>query len=305
MQPKQLKKIKFSLVFNRDKSLNQDGTALVQLRAYQGGKNRYFSTGIYINPEHWDQRNRRVKETHRRKLEYNQHLQDFLHHFEAYEFTAIQKYGRCPLRLLDHANVAPEETLSASFTKFCWQELERPDITPSTRRTHRCTLNLLAEFRKEVFFDEIDTVLVNRFDRFMHRRAMRVNNIHKHHRIIKAYLNRAIMFGHLPGDANPYRQFKPRHEEPERVFLLPVELAQLEAAEIPSRPASGPWTTRRRPSTRSSCRRCWRRTMPSRCSGRSSTPSTYASTRPRSPSGRGSRRRSGRGAGPRSPRRCS
>ncbi|MCB0568003.1 MAG: site-specific integrase [Phaeodactylibacter sp.] len=234
MQPKQLKKIKFSLVFNRDKSLNQDGTALVQLRAYQGGKNRYFSTGIYINPEHWDQRNRRVKETHRRKLEYNQHLQDFLHHFEAYEFTAIQKYGRCPLRLLDHANVAPEETLSASFTKFCWQELERPDITPSTRRTHRCTLNLLAEFRKEVFFDEIDTVLVNRFDRFMHRREMRVNNIHKHHRIIKAYLNRAIMFGHLPGDANPYRQFKPRHEEPERVFLLPVELAQLEAAEIPS-----------------------------------------------------------------------
>ncbi|MCB0583672.1 MAG: site-specific integrase [Phaeodactylibacter sp.] len=232
MQLQPLRKIKFTLVFNRENRLNLDGTALVTLRAYQGGKNRYFSTGVYLKPEHWDERSLRVKD-HPLKAQYNRHLQDFLHHFEAYEFTAIQKYGRCPLRLLDHAT-APEDPAPASFTKFCWEELKRPDITPATRRAHRCTLNLLGEFRKEVFFDEIDVHLVTRFDRFMHRREMRLNKIHKHHRFLKAYINRAILFGHLPGDGNPYRQFKPRQEEPERVFLLPAELARLEALEIPS-----------------------------------------------------------------------
>ena len=41
-------KIVYSLVYNRKKSLNHKGTALVQVEAYLNKKKKYFSTQIYL-----------------------------------------------------------------------------------------------------------------------------------------------------------------------------------------------------------------------------------------------------------------
>ncbi|HRF41865.1 MAG TPA: Arm DNA-binding domain-containing protein, partial [Saprospiraceae bacterium] len=58
------KKISFAFVFNRKNVLDDKGRALVQIKAYQEGKNRYFSTEVYLEPKHWDERNKRVKPAH-------------------------------------------------------------------------------------------------------------------------------------------------------------------------------------------------------------------------------------------------
>ena len=57
-----MKKISYSLVFNRKKKLNKKGMALVQVEAYLNRRKMYFSTRVYLKPEQWDVKyNRQIK----------------------------------------------------------------------------------------------------------------------------------------------------------------------------------------------------------------------------------------------------
>ena len=51
-----MKKIRYRLVYNRKKLLNNQGTALIQVEASLGKHKIYFGTRIYIRPEEWDRR---------------------------------------------------------------------------------------------------------------------------------------------------------------------------------------------------------------------------------------------------------
>ena len=53
-----MEKIIYNLVFNRKKSLNKKGMALVQIEAYLNRKKKYFSTKVYLKPEQWDAKRR-------------------------------------------------------------------------------------------------------------------------------------------------------------------------------------------------------------------------------------------------------
>lgn len=46
-----MRKISYRFVYNRKKSLNDRGTALVQVEAYLNKKKVYFSTHVYLRPE--------------------------------------------------------------------------------------------------------------------------------------------------------------------------------------------------------------------------------------------------------------
>ena len=49
-----MSKIIYNLVYNRKRSLNKKGMALVQVEAYLDRKKKYFSTKVYLKPEQWD-----------------------------------------------------------------------------------------------------------------------------------------------------------------------------------------------------------------------------------------------------------
>ena len=46
-----MSKIIYNLVYNRKRSLNKKGMALVQVEAYLDRKKKYFSTKVYLKPE--------------------------------------------------------------------------------------------------------------------------------------------------------------------------------------------------------------------------------------------------------------
>lgn len=56
-----MNKIIYSLVYNRKKSLNKKGMALVQVEAYLNRKKKYFSTKVYLRPDQWDAKKLLVK----------------------------------------------------------------------------------------------------------------------------------------------------------------------------------------------------------------------------------------------------
>lgn len=49
-----MKKIKYRIVYNRKKQLDNQGKALVQIEAYLSGRKSYFSTHIYLKPDQWN-----------------------------------------------------------------------------------------------------------------------------------------------------------------------------------------------------------------------------------------------------------
>ena len=52
--------IKYRLHHNRKKKLKQDGTAVVQIEIYKGNKRKYVSTDVYIAPEFWEEKAKKV-----------------------------------------------------------------------------------------------------------------------------------------------------------------------------------------------------------------------------------------------------
>lgn len=226
------KRVKFSVVYNRTngKRLNADGKALIQIRCYQDGHCKFISTGILVAPKYWDKKNTKVKNSEPHFNVYNQKIRDILEQLEEFEIRMVQRFG---FSCLAHLKSFEENKGGSSFTQFCAEELERPEIKGTTRRGQRYSLKVMASFQKEISFGEIDLDFVTRFDRFMIRRGLGTNTIHKHHRCLKRYVNMAIRGGFIDANKNPYVQFKPKLEEPNRAFLTAEELAKIENVEIP------------------------------------------------------------------------
>ena len=53
-------KIKYRLVFNRKKQLNDEGKALIQIELYKCKRKIYVSTHIYITEDQWDKKRRSI-----------------------------------------------------------------------------------------------------------------------------------------------------------------------------------------------------------------------------------------------------
>lgn len=221
------KKISFAFVFNRKNMLDDKGRALVQIKAYQNGKNRYFSTEVYLEPKHWDERNKRVKPAHPQAHELNKRLQHQRDELEEYEIKMMAKNGRFSIDQLKAAKEQPGQ-IEVDFTAFWEKEIEAHSMKENSKRAVRQTLNKVKEMQKQVFFDDLTFAFVQDFDRRLRKQALSLNTINKHHKRLKTFISLAVKYGHLKPEHNPYGRFKFKGEEPERPCLNEEELERLE-----------------------------------------------------------------------------
>ncbi len=221
-----LKKIKYSVVFNRKNELRADGKGLIQIRAYQNRKNCYFSTDIAVFPRYWDERNKCVKSSHKASRAYNKKIRDLLGILEDYEYKLIQRQGYCNVSELRGYNSAEPERLT--FTDFYRQEMALSTIKADSLKNQRTTFNKMCAFRPVVHFHDLTYLFVTDFDRFLKKEDLGLNTIAKHHRNLKKYIHLAEKKAFFLSAKNPYKLFKPAQEEPERVYLTDLELTTLE-----------------------------------------------------------------------------
>lgn len=215
----------FALVFNRKGSLNRDGRALVQIRAYQAGRARYFSTGIYLEPRHWARRVAKVVDCPNAP-ELNAELRRQLHELENYTLRIQQRHGSCALEQLDSFFQA--ETFQ-TFNQFARAELEQAAISPNTRKTRKNTLHLLDSFCPAVAFHSLNYDFVCRLDAFLRARGLGVNTIAKHHQILRTAAMVAIKKELL--ETNPYAHFRIKQQPTARVAITQAELERIEQLE--------------------------------------------------------------------------
>ena len=112
-----MKKISYSLVFNRKKKLNKKGMALVQVEAYLNRRKMYFSTRVYLKPDQWDVKRRMVK-NHPNSDALNRMLYDFIADIEQKELGLWQQRRSISLDSLKDSIEKPENNGNSFLTFF-------------------------------------------------------------------------------------------------------------------------------------------------------------------------------------------
>lgn len=228
LSQKKRQKISYTLVYNRQSKMNRLGKALIQIRTYQNPKCRYFSTNIYIKPQYWDNKKGQIKPNQPNEFIYTEQINNIIKEMKSYENKIINRYGTFPLERL-HEYQEPEGEFK-NFTDFYLFELDRPDITNSTKKSQKARLTNLNEFRKgKIYFEDLTYTFILKFDRFLRTKYNELNStIPNVHKTVKAYINKAIEQDLIKTDKNPYKKFKIKSNDPEKVFLTEGELKKIE-----------------------------------------------------------------------------
>lgn len=218
----------FKLVFNRKKKTRADGKALVQLYTYRDKTTKFFSTGIYVKPEHWkDKKPYFVHNDAPNSYIINKLLSNMLSSLEKKEFEQIA-LGENITDEQIIAIIRGKETNDNSFIDFMIKTIEeRNDITYSTKKQALSVVNKLKDNNiinfSDLTVENLETLQNNLL------KTLKPTRAHKIHSITKAYINIAIRRNLMKYDDNPYLKLTiQRGKSEERKYLTPEELKKIE-----------------------------------------------------------------------------
>ncbi len=221
----------FNVVYNRKKRLLSDGSALVQIEAYLNFKKKYFSTGIYLTPDQWDGKHRKVK-NHPNAIKINRQIADFVAKLQSVELD--RRNAGKPFTL-DILGEFLKGRFTNSFTDFMRNEIEADRTTaPATRTGQLTTLKTLKRFRKDIIFEELTFELLSDFERFLYNEGLHTNTVNKYFRHIRKFVNLAINKDLFDLNRYPFRKFHAKTETTTREYLTPEELTAIETLTIPT-----------------------------------------------------------------------
>ena len=230
-----MNKIIYSLVYNRKKSLNKRGMALVQVEAYLNRKKKYFSTKVYLRPDQWDAKKLLVK-NHPNADALNRLIYEFMAMIEKRELELWQQGKPITLDVLKDVLTEKQEQEDKSlFIPFFRQEIMTSGLKESTKRNHLSTVALLQDFKKGVTFSEMTFEFISSFEYYHQSKGYHVNTIAKHMKHLKRHINVAINKEYMDIQKYAFRKYKIKTVENRHTHLSPEELEKLETLQLTGR----------------------------------------------------------------------
>ena len=230
-----MNKIIYSLVYNRKKSLNKRGVALVQVEAYLNRKKKYFSTKVYLRPDQWDAKKLLVK-NHPNADALNRLIYEFMAMIEKRELELWQQGKPITLEILkEMLSEQQEQEDKSSFIPFFKQEVMTSGLKESTKRNHLSTLALLQDFKKNVTFSDLTFEFVSSFEYFLQSKGYHTNTIAKHMKHLKRHINVAINKEYMDIQKYAFRKYKIKSIEGSHTHLAPEELHKFENLQLTGR----------------------------------------------------------------------
>lgn len=226
-------KIRYRLVYNRRKKLNNQGTALVQIEAYLNKRKIYLKTNVYLKPECWSREGAQVV-NHPQSNELNAMLYERILELQAIELSFWKRGIESTLGALKEA-VRKGIKPALTFYQFAMQAIENSDRKPGTKENMVATIHAVKEFRRTLEFSDINYTFLKELDAHLRAKGLKTSSVGKHMRVLRALVNEAINEGYILQEAYPFRKFKIKNERREHKFLLPDELAKLEKLKLPDR----------------------------------------------------------------------
>lgn len=223
-----MEKISYRLVYNRKNSLNDKGTALIQVEAYYKKKKAYFSTHIYVTPKQWDKKQQLII-LHPQSEILNRMLEEFVLSLQWKELENWKRGNLISLELLKQSSESIQKSSGDSLIQLGRNWVEQSVRKESTKNNLYSTISLLHEFSPDLTFQHITYTFLKDFELFLRNKEFIINTVAKHLRQLRTILNEAIRKDLLSPEANPFRKYKIRTTTSKHSFLLPNELAKLES----------------------------------------------------------------------------
>lgn len=226
-----MENIRYQYVYNRKKTLNKEGKALIQLKIYiyAGGKaqNYYLSTGIYIAPNEWNEKERIIKRNENQKA-LNQQLSSLVNMLQSAEIEQRRKGKDVTFEFLKQV---AENRHTENFLPFCENELRLQMLKDATKNNHLATFEKLRQYEtkyKVLTFSDINLSFLESFEKWCKETALSQNSLIRHLQVIKAYFNRAINKDVIDAKFYPFRKYKLKSTKTSIPFLEKNEVQLLE-----------------------------------------------------------------------------
>jgi len=225
--------MKTSFVFNRKKRLNKEGKASIEVMIYLNRKKRIFrSTGIFIAPKFWDEKNNVLKKS--------------IPDYEEYNHKLILKRHSLEANILESAIAGDFSSVNVDVNKvylFNYFEnrvikVSNSDLTKGTQFIYERTLRYLKEFRPDdILITAIDVFFLESFNIFLqNEKKLKLNGRASLMLRFKRVMNVAVNDGVIPYNKNPFNKFKINQIEPEKHSLTLEELRRIENLDMSFRP---------------------------------------------------------------------
>lgn len=185
------KPIKYTLLYNRKDQLNSDGEALVQIEAYKDGKRAYFSTGVYLKPEHWDAGKERViKRNDCHTL--NNRMANTIQEYKELEYQHSYLDGSFGIAELKKA--IDQKDTSKTFVAFALDYLKQEkQLAPASVSKMTNSLNVFKEYCKgDVKFSELNFKLIDDFRLYLIKEGIGANTQQAYFKHLRKYAKLAV-----------------------------------------------------------------------------------------------------------------
>ena len=221
-----MERIRYRLVYDRRKQLNEHGKALIQVEASLNKRKVYFTTRIYVRPNEWDKR-KSIIINHPLSIELNAWIYEFTLQLETFELS-LWKRGITPTLLLLKEAVKSKRTSELTFESFANTAIENSKRKSGTKCNLHGTLAMLGEFRPAYTWEDLTYTFLRDFESWLLNRGAAVNTVAKHLQNVRTLVNEAISAGYMSADADPFRNYTIKHEKVEHRYLNPEELKKME-----------------------------------------------------------------------------
>ena len=211
-------------LYQKASKVRADGTAPVYVRVIADRKSRLVSTGIYVEPKHWNAAKGRVRASHDLADAYNARLQTTAN--EAREAALTAPSAGAVKAALD----GPSGSLTTYFERFTDVLRGRGDRAHWEVMKYTLTLNKLrGALGRDLSWSEVDRDALARFERYCREdRGNAPNTVRKELTRLRRVYKEAIRDGVIEPSADPFLVYqKPKGQRVERRKLPLADIEKL------------------------------------------------------------------------------
>jgi len=221
-------------VFPKMDKLNQGGEIPIYLRVTKNRKSKYIALDVYIDPNNWNDKLRKVKPHAPNASLINSYMAQ-----KGAEAEAIALELEMKSKFVTAFDIKSRIVGNIPKDFFEYMQIRVESLSEELSvGTIRRQKGILAKFKKfygkdKLYFDEINVVLIRDFQRYLNEELdNHTNTIHSNLKVLRKMIEDAIAEELMLAERNPFNKIKLKGQKTSREFLLDDELAKIENLSI-------------------------------------------------------------------------
>lgn len=221
-----INKVQTRVVFDRKHVATNTKNGLVQIEIRHLSKRKFFSVGIKVKKMQFKAGRivgREDADTLNEKIDnYIKEINLFVNRLNA---------QKLPFNLSQIDNLFNDGHNEGTFLEFMEERIQQKPIRESTKRQHYKVLRFLKdEYKRLVYFSDLTYPKITLLDEYLKKRLvkgqpMMQTTIHTYHKVIKAYINDAIVMERM--NTSPYSKFKDKRGNGQERTVLTLKEIQM------------------------------------------------------------------------------